>query len=205
FRRLSELTGNPIYLHKAQKVLDVIQSKKTSLPGLYPIFIDPYRGRFGKDWISWGAYGDSFYEYLLKQYIMVRETVPQYIDMWKLAVNSTIENLVVSARGFPELQYLAQWKNNKLIFGMEHLACFSGGNFILGARTLNDQSLLDLGLSLTSTCYNTYLGTGTQLGPEQFGWDQPIGYTNFPQNRQFQELGYFVTNSKYPLRPEVVE
>ncbi|CAG8501716.1 6462_t:CDS:10, partial [Acaulospora colombiana] len=117
FRRLSELTGDPIYLEKTQKVLDIIQSKKTTLPGLYPVFINPDRGHFINDWISWGAYGDSFYE----QYVMVRGTTSQYIDMWKLAVQSTMENLIVSVQEFPELKYLAQWRNNMPLFRMEHL------------------------------------------------------------------------------------
>ena len=39
--------------------------------GLYPVFIDPRTGRFGSpDRITFGSLADSFYEYLLKLYLL---------------------------------------------------------------------------------------------------------------------------------------
>ncbi|CAG8470135.1 4464_t:CDS:2 [Dentiscutata erythropus] len=185
FRRLSELSRNSKYLKKAQKVIDVLQRKSTELPGLYPVFIDPYTGNFTTTWVTWGGLGDSFYEYLLKQHIMIQGKTSQYIDMWMSAVKTTMEKLVYTAKGFPNLTYLAQWKNGKPFFEMGHLACFAGGNFLLAGKFLNNTSLTNLGLNVTATCYNTYIGTNTMISPEGFGWISP--------------------NSSYILRPEVVE
>lgn len=42
------------------------QSKKD---GLVPIFISPLTGRFSGGVVSFGARGDSYYEYLLKQWL----------------------------------------------------------------------------------------------------------------------------------------
>ncbi|CAG8695075.1 2145_t:CDS:10, partial [Racocetra persica] len=223
FRRLSELSKNPIYLKKAQKVIDILQRKNTELPGLYPVYIDPSTGDFATSsvhqsdshkfllfaWVTWGGLGDSFYEYLLKQHIMVQGKTSQYIDMWMSAVKTTKKKLVYIAKKFPHLTYLAQWKNGKPYFEMGHLACFAGGNFLLAGKFLNNTSLIKLGLKITTTCYNTYIGTNTMIGPEVFGWISPNGIAsmkiNQKQKAMYEKHGYFVTEPSYRLRPEVVE
>ncbi|CAG8726823.1 13817_t:CDS:2, partial [Cetraspora pellucida] len=185
FRRLSELSKNPIYLKKAQKVIDILQRKKTELPGLYPVFINPSTGNFATSKTS------------------------QYIDMWISAVKTTIEKLVYTAKNFPHLTYLAQWKNGKPYFEMGHLTCFAGGNFLLAGKFLNNTSLINLGRKVTATCYNTYIGTNTMIGPEVFGWISPNGVTSRKVDRKqkamYKKHGFFVTDASYRLRPEVVE
>jgi mannosyl-oligosaccharide alpha-1,2-mannosidase len=37
--------------------------------GIVPIFISPLTGRFSGNIVSFGARGDSYYEYLLKQWL----------------------------------------------------------------------------------------------------------------------------------------
>ncbi|CAG8818685.1 24790_t:CDS:2 [Gigaspora margarita] len=209
FRRLSELSKNPIYLKKAQKVIDILQRKCTKLPGLYPVFINPYNGRFTTTLVTWGGLGDSFYEYLLKQHIMVQNKTSQYIDMWMLAVNTTMKKLVYTAKGFSNLTYLVQWENGQPLVEMGHLTCFAGGNFLLAGKFLNNTSLTNLGLNVTATCYNTYIGTNTTIGPEGFGWISPSGVIsskiNKSQKAMYKKHGFFVTDASYILRPEVVE
>jgi hypothetical protein len=42
---------------------------------LFPNFFDPYEGKWkGLDDMSMGSYGDSFYEYLLKEWIRTNKT-----------------------------------------------------------------------------------------------------------------------------------
>ncbi|KAF0482074.1 seven-hairpin glycosidase [Gigaspora margarita] len=193
----------------AQKVIDILQRKCTKLPGLYPVFINPYNGRFTTTLVTWGGLGDSFYEYLLKQHIMVQNKTSQYIDMWMLAVNTTMKKLVYTAKGFSNLTYLAQWENGEPLFEMGHLTCFAGGNFLLAGKFLNNTSLTNLGLNVTATCYNTYIGTNTTIGPEEFGWISPSGVIsskiNKSQKAMYKKHGFFVTDASYILRPEVVE
>ncbi|CAF3163335.1 unnamed protein product [Rotaria sp. Silwood2] len=67
-RDLSRVTGDRLYENVADKSAATLhsQSKKD---GLVPIFINPLTGRFSSGVISFGARGDSYYEYLLKQWL----------------------------------------------------------------------------------------------------------------------------------------
>jgi mannosyl-oligosaccharide alpha-1,2-mannosidase len=50
------------------------------------------------------------------------------------------------------------------------VACFDGGNFILGGLVLGEDKYVDFGLELAAGCYDTYKSTVTGIGPESFGW-----------------------------------
>jgi mannosyl-oligosaccharide alpha-1,2-mannosidase len=39
------------------------------------------------------------------------------------------------------------------------LACFHGGNWILGGKLLNNETIVKYGLDLTDGCWNTYART----------------------------------------------
>lgn len=47
--------------------------------GLTPIFINPFSGEFTHTVITLGARGDSYYEYLLKQWIQTGRTIDLYV------------------------------------------------------------------------------------------------------------------------------
>ena len=68
FAYLSDITGNPVYRKKVEKirrtVKDVERPKK-----LYPNYLHPKTGKWGQQHTSVGALGDSFYEYLLKEWL----------------------------------------------------------------------------------------------------------------------------------------
>lgn len=58
---------------------------------------------------------------------------------------------------------------------MDHLACFSGGLYALGAHHIKDSSAeyyARVGAEITSTCHESYKRTSTQLGPESFRYVQ---------------------------------
>ncbi len=40
-----------------------------------------------------------------------------------------------------------------------HLACFMAGNWIMGGRLLNNQTIVDIALELNEGCWNTYAST----------------------------------------------
>ncbi|CAG8560866.1 2784_t:CDS:10 [Ambispora gerdemannii] len=209
FRRLSELSGNPIFLDKAQRVIDILQSKSTELPGLYPVYMDPLNGKFTTSWVTWGGLGDSFYEYLLKHYIMVEGTLDQYLDMWLLAIDSTQKYLISTGYGFSNMTYLNQWWEGQPYYEMSHLACFAPGNFLLGGHILKNDTLIELGLNLTYTCYQSYESTDTKIGAEIFAYVDASGTRsrrwNRKQRNSYLSTGIFVTDGHYYLRPEVIE
>ena len=85
----------------------------------------------------------------------------------------------------------------------QHLACFNGGNFILGGQVLGRQDVVDFGLELVEGCYQTYHTTATKIGPETFGWDDTLVPDD--QKEFYDENGFYINNSGYNLRPEVIE
>jgi len=73
FTYLSRITGDPVYANKVNRVREVMRSSDKP-NGLYPNYMDPRSGTWGQQHVSLGALGDSFYEYLLKSWIMSGKT-----------------------------------------------------------------------------------------------------------------------------------
>ncbi|XP_013923895.1 PREDICTED: mannosyl-oligosaccharide 1,2-alpha-mannosidase IB-like [Thamnophis sirtalis] len=69
FVHLSYLTGNPVYYEKVMHIRKLLQ-KMDRPNGLYPNYLNPRTGRWGQHHTSMGGLGDSFYEYLLKAWLM---------------------------------------------------------------------------------------------------------------------------------------
>lgn len=94
------------------------------------------------------------------------------------------------------------------------VACFNGGNFILGGLTLNNPHYTRLGLQLVDGCHTTYASTATGIGPEVFAWQDGRHHlrnaANNPacpteQRAFYERAGFWITNGQYVLRPEVIE
>lgn len=138
----------------------------------------------------------------------------EYKDRWIAAAESSIEYLVSHPTSRPDLTFLAMWENTTtLSFVSEHLACFNGGNFILGGLTLNEPRYVQFGLMLVDSCYETYTATATGIGPEVFRWQDsllPANATNNPsaplnQSAFYEKAGFWISSGYYVLRPEVIE
>jgi mannosyl-oligosaccharide alpha-1,2-mannosidase len=93
------------------------------------------------------------------------------------------------------------------------VACFDGGNFILGGLTLDRQDYIDFGLKLTEACHVTYTQTTTGIGPETFQWQDNKAAKNASNNPGppvdqaafYNASGFWILDSDYVLRPEVME
>lgn len=122
---------------------------------------------------------------------------------WILAADSSIEHLASHPSSRPDLTYLAGFNNTTLTLSSGHLACFDGGNFILGGLVLKEQKYVDFGLELVAACENTYNSTLTGIGPEGFAWDA----SKVPENQTefYKRAGFYITDASYILRPEVME
>lgn len=98
------------------------------------------------------------------------------------------------------------------LFSHHHLfivACFDGGNIILGGLLLNESKYVDFGLDLVAGCRDTYSQTATGIGPETFRWlgeNSPANATAPAGEQDFYErAGYWIEGSSYITRPEVME
>jgi mannosyl-oligosaccharide alpha-1,2-mannosidase len=68
---------------------------------------------------------------------------------------------------------------------------------------LKEQKYVDFGLALVAACEDTYNSTLTGIGPESFAWNPSAVPAS--QKEFYQRAGFYITNSQYILRPEVME
>ncbi|KAF2875500.1 mannosyl-oligosaccharide 1,2-alpha-mannosidase precursor [Massariosphaeria phaeospora] len=205
--RLADLTGNRTYAALAEKAQSYLLAPSPSssepFPGLLGMGIDVKTGKFLDAEGGWVGGADSFYEYLIKMWIYDPERYSLYRDRWILAADSSIKHLASHPSSRPEVTFLAAYKGPKPDLVSQHLACFDGGNFILGGQVLGRQDYIDFGLELVNGCHETYTATATGIGPESFNWDParvPADQAAF-----YNASGFSITNAGYQLRPEVIE
>jgi mannosyl-oligosaccharide alpha-1,2-mannosidase len=178
---LAFLTGESHYWEKAEKVMQVVDDNGAK-DGLVPIFIYADRGTFRGNEIRLGSRGDSYYEYLIKQYLQTQKQEPIYLDMWDETLKGVKKHLLTYTKG-SHLTVLAERPNGldgHLHPKMDHLVCFMPGTIALattGGLTLSDAQKLPswgkeqeenmlLARELTKTCMGMYRTTATGLSPE---------------------------------------
>ncbi|NXV65667.1 MA1C1 mannosidase, partial [Molothrus ater] len=202
FLHLSELSGNPVFAEKASEPslasvgnIRRVLSRVEKPQGLYPNFLSPVTGSWVQHHVSIGGLGDSFYEYLIKSWLMSDKKDSEAKKMYDDALEAIEKHLVKKSAG--GLTYIAEWRGGILDHKMGHLACFSGGMIALGAQhSTGDrrQRHMELAAEITSTCHESYTRSDTKLGPEAFRFDAGSEATATRLSERY-----------YILRPEVVE
>jgi len=194
FAYLSDITGNPVYREKVEKIRDFVKSLNRPNK-LYPNYLHPKTGKWGQQHTSVGALGDSFYEYLLKEWLRSGKRDEVAKHLFDEAASDIEENLVkTSASG---LTYIAESKYGRLEHKMDHLACFAGGMYGLAAKEEQDENSarwMDIAKGITNTCHESYDRSDTKLGPEAFRFTDAIEARALKQNERY-----------YILRPETFE
>ncbi|KAI4158087.1 MAG: hypothetical protein LQ342_007761 [Letrouitia transgressa] len=181
FKYLSMLTGEKNYWERAEKVIQVIDDNAMA-DGLLPIFIYASDGRFRGENIRLGSRGDSYYEYLIKQYLQTSEEEPIYLELWNQALAGVRKHLITYTKNshFTVLAERPNGLKGELYPKMDHLVCFMPGTIALaatGGLTVEaakkagkwgekQQSEIDLAKELTKTCWGMYKATGTGLAGE---------------------------------------
>lgn len=194
FVHLTELSNNPVFKEKVMSIRKLL-NKIEKPHGLYPNFLSPVSGNWVQHHVSIGGLGDSFYEYLIKSYLMSDKTDDEAKTMYYSALEAIEANLVQKSPG--GLTYMAEWRGGILDHKMGHLACFSGGMIGIGAddgAPEKRQHYLDLAAEITHTCHESYTRSTTKLGPEAFRFDSGAEATATRLSDRY-----------YILRPEVIE
>ncbi|KAH8404633.1 hypothetical protein KR215_005421, partial [Drosophila sulfurigaster] len=198
FRDLSRSTNVPIY----ERVVSIVNEKVHALDknhGLVPIFINANTGTFRNyATISLGARGDSYYEYLLKQWLQTgRKDNDNLILDYMQAIDGVLTQLM---RRTPRENWVYI---GELINGhdfkpkMDHLTCYLPGTLLLGHQNGMPDSHLLLARDMMDTCYQTYIKQPTQLAAE-------ISY--FALNDKDENDIYVKPNDAHNLlRPEFIE
>ncbi|XP_053531904.1 mannosyl-oligosaccharide 1,2-alpha-mannosidase IA [Ictalurus punctatus] len=194
FVHLSKLSGKPVFAEKVMNIRKVL-NRLDKPQGLYPNYLNPNSGQWGQHHVSVGGLGDSFYEYLIKAWIMSdkqdEEARKLYYDALKAIETGLIRK---SSSG---LTYIAEWKGGLLEHKMGHLTCFAGGMIALGADGAPEDQTghqMELAAEIARTCHESYARTNLKLGPEAFRFDGGVEAIATRQNEK-----YFI------LRPEVIE
>ncbi|MCJ1435447.1 hypothetical protein MMC27_004820 [Xylographa pallens] len=156
-----------------------------------------------------GAMADSMYEYLPKQYMLLGGLVTQYKTMYGLASDAMTkhllfrpmvpgeENILVlgraSATENPDLP-----GNTQISPQQQHLLCFAGGMYAVGAKIFNREADLDIAAKLTDGCVWAYDATTTGIMAEEFQmmacksrsqckWNQTRWYEELDPYRSLRE------------------
>ncbi|KAG4932382.1 hypothetical protein JHK87_046384 [Glycine soja] len=207
FIALSQRTNDPKYKEKAEKVIKELY-RTFPEDGLLPIYINPLTGTKSSGAITFGAMGDSFYEYLLKAWILGNKTevVTFYREMWEKSMKG-LQSMI--RRSTPSsFTYLIERLGNADFDKMDELACFVPGMLALGSSNYGPgeaEKFLALGEELAWTCYNFYQLTPTKLAGENYyfrnGQDMSVGTSwNIQRPETIESLFYlwrFTGNKTY--------
>ncbi|KAI1786737.1 glycoside hydrolase family 47 protein [Ganoderma leucocontextum] len=203
--RLAKYTGNDTYRALAE-------NSTKPLPGFPAQGVDPATNEPVGAYVTWGGGSDSYLEYLIKYARLTNTNDNIFTDNWATAVDSSIKTLLRTST-VSNWTYLADLDDTGTIRHIgSHLACFMAGNWIMGGRLLNNQTIVDIALQLNEGCWNTYASTVTGIGPEAFGYFSSDGnYTgSTPTAAQlsfYNEHDFFILTGDeyYYMRPEVLE
>ncbi|XP_037081844.1 mannosyl-oligosaccharide 1,2-alpha-mannosidase IA-like [Pollicipes pollicipes] len=195
FSYLSDVTGDPEFRKKVERIRQVV--RKLDKPnGLYPNYLNPKTGKWGQRHMSVGALGDSFYEYLLKEWIRSGGEDVEALEMFHHAIGNITQRLLKKSK-VSGLTYIAEMQYERPNHKMDHLACFIGGLYALAAVTdsnKNSEQYARIGAEITHTCHESYDRTATKLGPENFRFSDAIEAKAMKMQEKY-----------YILRPEVIE
>ncbi|ETV78472.1 hypothetical protein H257_07995 [Aphanomyces astaci] len=197
-RYLSDITGNSEYAEKGDAFYDVIQREGSyEHTGLFPVHFEPDSGTFSRSdtFVTIGALGDSFYEYLLKVWLYSGKRADDLFlrRTYDDAVAGMEKHLYVHS--VPDDAYFLQELRIPQMEGtpqQDHLLCFVPGMLALGSVGETNATKaavhLDMATKLMHTCVSYYTRQPTGLAPDLM---------HFP--------GFDVLNSIYKLRPETIE
>ncbi|KAI0377434.1 glycoside hydrolase family 47 protein [Hypomontagnella monticulosa] len=181
--KLSQLTGDMQYYDAAQRISDGLEKDQqtTSLPGLWPIMVDPSKSPITSigDSYTLGGMSDSAYEYLPKQYLLLGGALEQPRKMYERFIDVAKKHLLRRALNpdntgllfFGDARIVLLPSGEKQIVTTpiaQHLTCFTGGMVGMAAKVFERPSDLNVAERLTEGCVWSYNQTASGIGPEIF-------------------------------------
>jgi len=195
FMTLSAVTGDPKYIDVAMRVYDTIWKRNPNAA----IISSHYSSgaSFGGDNTHLGAGTDSYYEYIIKAYVLSNGISPVMLSRHKLMMREIKETMLFRSI-HKNLTGLGIRRGNYVDPMMEHLATFVGGMIAVGAVKGNEKYLEDLQLadSLVTTYHESYVQFPSGVAPDRVRFN--VDNKNNPEDMS-------VEDSVYLLRPESVE
>ncbi|THH10720.1 hypothetical protein EW146_g8290 [Bondarzewia mesenterica] len=174
YKYLAYLTGRKEYYTKVERLMEMMHKVDVSKTAdLFPTKWDTMRGTPKNLQLSVGAYADSAYEYMLKQWLLTGRTDTKARDLYIKSANAIISTLlyITPTRN---LLYVTDTDGASLMpsHTFEHLSCFLPALLALGARTLplsptEHERHMWAAKGLGQTCYLLYADAATGLAPDE--------------------------------------
>ncbi|MCJ8747052.1 hypothetical protein PDJAM_G00148640 [Pangasius djambal] len=197
FRELSRLTGDPKYQDAVMEVMKQVHKLEGKHDGLVPMFINTNNGQFTHLGVyTLGARADSYYEYLLKQWIQGGKIETELLEDYMQAVEGIKKNLLKKSSPLG-LTFVGELSHGRFSPKMDHLVCFLPGTLALGAHHGLPVEHMELAGQLMETCYQMYAQMETGLSPEIVHFNMEAGST--------QDVDVKPADRHNLLRPETVE
>ncbi|KAI8076466.1 glycoside hydrolase [Gilbertella persicaria] len=216
FTRLSQVTGNPKYKTLADNLTKAAIRQPTRIPGLFPTSwnFKPFSPQ-SDSYITMGGGGDSFYEYLIKNYILDNKQDPALLEMWEKSVKSIQEHMLVATAQDPNIEFVAGIAKDKVYYSSQELICFWPGNILLGITQTsleNKRQFRQFADTFLTSCIETWKKSKTGIAPESWKFTPKDDRLQlkldklFQSNKSKRDIASFqVENSIYDLRPETIE
>uniref|UniRef100_A0AAR2KLP3 alpha-1,2-Mannosidase n=1 Tax=Pygocentrus nattereri TaxID=42514 RepID=A0AAR2KLP3_PYGNA len=197
FRELGRLTGDPKYQAAVMEVMQQVHKLEGKHDGLVPMFINTNNGQFTHLGIyTLGARADSYYEYLLKQWIQGGKKETELLEDYLQAVEGIKKNLLKKSSPLG-LTFVGELSHGHFTPKMDHLVCFLPGTLALGAHHGLATEHMELAQQLMETCYQMYTQMETGLAPEIAHFSMQTG--------SIQDVDVKLADRHNLLRPETVE
>uniref|UniRef100_V9KL28 alpha-1,2-Mannosidase n=1 Tax=Callorhinchus milii TaxID=7868 RepID=V9KL28_CALMI len=197
FRELSRVTNDDKYKEVVGEVMKLVHGLGGKQDGLVPMFINTNSGQFSHLGVyTLGARADSYYEYLLKQWIQGGKKETELLEDYLLAVEGIKKNLIRKSEP-NKLVFVGELSHNQFSPKMDHLVCFLPGALALGAHHGLSADHMDLAKDLMETCYQMYAQIETGLSPEI------VHFNLSPHNGKDVEVK--PADRHNLLRPETIE
>eukprot|EP00930_Biecheleria_cincta_P094238 TRINITY_DN8513_c0_g1_i2.p1 TRINITY_DN8513_c0_g1~~TRINITY_DN8513_c0_g1_i2.p1 ORF type:complete len:857 (+),score=181.54 TRINITY_DN8513_c0_g1_i2:132-2702(+) len=182
FRSLAARTGDVRFKQVADDAYKAIQS--TGVQGILPVFLSPPQASPPQVVVSkfaFGALADSYYEYLLKQWLQsplekhFKDNFLRVMDALPSIVRP-LPSSVKKKEGDPvPFKMIELSPDGSPVWKMDHLSCFAPALIALGLMTLPKQdlqknernsTLWHLAEGLTASCSDLWTSTASGLAPE---------------------------------------
>ncbi|KAF8930813.1 alpha mannosidase-like protein [Dissophora ornata] len=193
FGVLSRLTGDRSYEEAARKAMFELWGRRSKI-GLMGNTINITSGHWMSAMTGIGAGTDSFYEYLLKSYILFGDE--EYLEMYETSQEAIKRNLLHDSRYFYKHVHLHD--GTLMAHWVDSLSAFMPGVQVLGG---------DLESAIKNHLYYYNIWRKYQAIPERFDFvQQSVAISNYPLRPEFIESNYFLYRAtKDPFYLEVGE
>ncbi|EFN55104.1 hypothetical protein CHLNCDRAFT_24374 [Chlorella variabilis] len=194
FSTVSRITGDPKYRQQAEKGLRSLHGANQN--ALLLESVDRQSAR-ESGWVRGvGAGTDSYYEYLIKYWVLGGRQDEHWRRRWEASVDEALEKLVVTPPGWP-FSFAGDMRGEQVDSVLEHLRCFYPGSVALGVMSGAVQGpkaerYLQFAANMTQACFQLYNTTASGLGAERINFDLATGQISIVDGRYWQ-------------RPEVIE